>query len=293
MKTVVPDYYGEFKCIADKCKHSCCIGWEIDIDSESYDKYMSADGEMGERLRKNIIIESGTPHFVLGENERCPFLNNKNLCDLYTALGEESLCQICTDHPRFRNFFDDRIEMGIGLCCEEAGRLILGRKQKSKTESGNSDFLRFRQNIFDVLQNREKPIDKRIEEMLSVCDITLPQISYEKWARVYMSLERMDEEWTRRLDKLAQTEEKEISPEWEIAFEQLIVYFIFRHLSGGLDDGRIAERAAFAALGVHIINGMFGGESIEELIEIARLYSSEIEYCEDNIENLLSLLEQY
>ena len=32
MQIIVPDYYKEFSCIADHCRHSCCIGWEIDID---------------------------------------------------------------------------------------------------------------------------------------------------------------------------------------------------------------------------------------------------------------------
>ena len=29
-----PDFYGKFKCTAEKCRHSCCIGWEIDIDDD-------------------------------------------------------------------------------------------------------------------------------------------------------------------------------------------------------------------------------------------------------------------
>ena len=39
MKLYAPKYYKNFKCIADKCDHSCCIGWEIDIDSAAYAKY--------------------------------------------------------------------------------------------------------------------------------------------------------------------------------------------------------------------------------------------------------------
>ena len=35
MKLFAPEYYKQFKCIADKCTHSCCIGWEIDIDEEA------------------------------------------------------------------------------------------------------------------------------------------------------------------------------------------------------------------------------------------------------------------
>ena len=39
MKLFAPKYYGSFKCIADKCEHSCCIGWEIDIDDTTLKKY--------------------------------------------------------------------------------------------------------------------------------------------------------------------------------------------------------------------------------------------------------------
>jgi len=46
-------------------------------------------------------------------------------------------------------------------------------------------------------------------------------------------------------------------------------------------------------LSVNIIKAMFSGESFDELIEIARQYSSEIEYCEENMENILGLLEQF
>ena len=35
MKIIVPDYYKDFKCLAGDCKHSCCIGWEVDIDADT------------------------------------------------------------------------------------------------------------------------------------------------------------------------------------------------------------------------------------------------------------------
>ena len=45
MKLYAPKYYKNFKCIADRCPHSCCIGWEIDIDRTTLTKYESlSDG---------------------------------------------------------------------------------------------------------------------------------------------------------------------------------------------------------------------------------------------------------
>ena len=71
MKEAVPNYYHKFKCIADKCTHNCCIGWEIDIDEETMSLYNSLDTLMGERIRNSI--EGDVPHFILQEGDTCPF----------------------------------------------------------------------------------------------------------------------------------------------------------------------------------------------------------------------------
>ena len=120
----VPEYYPRFHCVASRCRHTCCAGWEIDIDDESLARYARLKGDFGDRVRRGISRE-GEPHFILTEGERCPLLNQDNLCELILNEGEGALCQICRDHPRFRNYFSDRIEMGLGLVCEEAARVIL------------------------------------------------------------------------------------------------------------------------------------------------------------------------
>ena len=120
----VPEYYPFFRCTASACRHTCCAGWEIDIDGESLARYERLSGAFGDRVRRCISRE-GTPHFILTAAERCPLLNGDNLCDLILHEGEGALCQICADHPRFRNYFTDRVEMGLGLACEAAARLIL------------------------------------------------------------------------------------------------------------------------------------------------------------------------
>ena len=43
MKEYVLNYYPEFKCVASKCKHTCCSGWEMCIDKESLDAVKNTD----------------------------------------------------------------------------------------------------------------------------------------------------------------------------------------------------------------------------------------------------------
>ena len=127
----VPSYYKKFRCTAGKCTDNCCIGWEIAIDSETADFYKSFDGVFGKRLRENISDEN---IFIL-KDERCPFLNDDNLCDIIINCGENRLCQICRDHPRFFNWYGNIKEGGIGLSCEEGARLVLTHDSVSFDES--------------------------------------------------------------------------------------------------------------------------------------------------------------
>ena len=125
MKLIAPNYYPQFRCIADHCRHSCCIGWEIDVDSESLEKYAALPGELGEEIRASIVTEDECAHFRLAEHDRCPFLNEQGLCRMILGFGEDVLCQICRDHPRFVSEFSSRTEIGLGLTCEAAAQLIL------------------------------------------------------------------------------------------------------------------------------------------------------------------------
>lgn len=53
MNLYVPDYYPAFRCIAERCRHTCCAGWEIDIGGES-----PRQGERG----AHVGLEYATPH---------------------------------------------------------------------------------------------------------------------------------------------------------------------------------------------------------------------------------------
>lgn len=127
MKLRVPDYYQDFKCLAERCKDSCCIGWEIDIDEETLDYYKSIPGEFGLRLQREIR-EGEDTSFAL-HNKRCAFLNDKNLCDICITLGETALCEICLEYPRFTLEYGSTREKCLGMSCEEAGRLIFDRDE--------------------------------------------------------------------------------------------------------------------------------------------------------------------
>ncbi|MDO5594222.1 MAG: flagellin lysine-N-methylase, partial [Eubacteriales bacterium] len=106
MKLYQPTCWKPFQCTASQCGDNCCIGWEIDIDPNSYARYQAVSGAFGDTLRANI--QSGeTPCFKMIE-ERCAMLDGENLCQIYRRWGKEGLCQICRDHPLFTDTFGTR-----------------------------------------------------------------------------------------------------------------------------------------------------------------------------------------
>lgn len=141
-----PDYYKEFKCIADRCEATCCAGWQIVVDEESlarYKKYVDKDANENseasslrlqfnsfrERLKQSIDWQDEV--FKQDECRRCAFLNERNLCDMYTALGEESLCHTCTSYPRHTEEFEDVREVTLSLSCPEVARIVMEKQDKA------------------------------------------------------------------------------------------------------------------------------------------------------------------
>ncbi len=287
MKEVFPCYYEKFKCIAGKCEHSCCIGWEIDIDRDTMDLYSSIEGELAERIRGSI--EGEVPHFILKEDGRCPFLNEKGLCDIILKLGDGAICDICYLHPRFSNFYEEFTETGLGLCCCEAARIILTEKEKFSVSlpefAKEEKFFKERQEVFELFQDRKLTFYERLKKVAEKYGEEI-DFSNKELYDLYMSLERLDEKWEEELKKLENAVDNSIfeREDTEIFFEQLACYFVFRHFEKGV---------GFALLSCLLIGRICTFlESTEQMIDVARMYSSEIEYSEENIEKIISKLSE-
>lgn len=175
MLIVKPDYYNEFKCIAEKCPDTCCAGWQIVIDEESLQKYVKVQGDFEEQLKKSVDWDESV--FYQDDEKRCAFLNDCNLCDLYTALGEDSLCKTCRNYPRHIEEFENVREYTLSLSCPEVARILLNKKETvsfiETEEDGEEEFedfdalmydrlLEAREVMLGILQNRNRDISVRV-----------------------------------------------------------------------------------------------------------------------------------
>lgn len=315
-----PEYCERFRCSAGECSDSCCIGWEICIDPETTRRYSSVEGEFGEKLRKNISEGA----FVLGEGERCPFLNERNLCDIYIQLGEDALCQICTDHPRYFRWFGGVKEGGVGLCCEEAAKLILSsppvlaERIVPDEEAPDCD-----EELLCLLTDARRELTsrlwegslfsaltssvayaERLQEILDFGDLHLPDweelpaasCNEAEWTEFFAEMEPFDPQWPDFLRRCAELKNvpEELSPEQEEQLRRIGAYFLFRYFLGGVFDGEIYSRVKLAAVSVRFIGWLWrcrlaetGSCTFEDCVQISKAYSKEIEYSEENLERLL------
>jgi len=88
---------------------------------------MSQKGEFGKRIRFCTRVKD--KQFILN-GTRCPFHNDDDLCDIYIEMGEEALCETCTNFPRHIEEFDDLKEVSLTMSCPEASRIMLAKKDK-------------------------------------------------------------------------------------------------------------------------------------------------------------------
>lgn len=308
----VPSYYNSFKCIADKCTDNCCIGWEIDIDCDTAEYYKSVGGDFGKRLRENISDENS---FIL-KGERCPFLNGNNLCDIIINCGEEHLCQICRDHPRYFEWYGNIKEGGIGLSCEEGARLILtdnsteiaesvvDEEEEPIDEALFSVLLDARAEIFAELDSeaslKEKLsyllgfaerlqfyIDNRETDAEHVPSDGIKEADIRDIVSLYSDFEPIDSEWEMELSSLISGGGVISAPtaEEEKYMLNLCRCFIWRYFLKGVFDEEILSKVKLAVVSVLLIKYMTRGDSsLRCWIEKSKLYSKQMEYSDENRE---------
>ena len=331
----MPEYYKRFTCIADRCSDNCCIGWEIDIDGDTASYFDSVTDDFGTKLRSNIS-NTDPKSFILGENERCPFLNDRNLCEIILTLGEDKLCNICTEHPRYYEWFGNIKEGGIGLCCEEAARIIISAENPSDTyeteiPDEENDFeetplhhclLGVREKILAYLTSNKLPLSEKICDIINYATLVqnnvdnsiyyIPDIisssehAEHRFTNVlsFMStLEPIDEKWLPYLGKITEMYDTacnkkeqflQNNPEVEQYLRNIAVYFMWRYFMKGTFDGEIVSRVKLMAASVAVIGYMYickwlesGTLTHEDCVQLAKNYSKEIEYSEENLEAML------
>ena len=321
-------------------------------------------------MRSSVDWKEGT--FRQSEDKRCAFLKEDNLCEMYTALGKESLCRTCRRYPRHVEEFENVREITLSISCPEVARILLSKKEpvnflslEKEGEEEYEDFDPFlyselldgRDVMIRILQNRGKPLKLRIGLILAIAHDMQVRIKkgeifscgevFEKYqteaAETFVrkkvekmlgngelrfryvrqmfwnldQLERLRDDWEPHLReaetllyqkgqkqylKVQREFEKWLSKqrqEWEVQYEQLLVYFISTYFCGAVYDGRAYAKVQMAVISVLLIHELLAAQWLkndgtlddQDVIETVYRYSRELEHSDPNLEKMEELME--
>lgn len=287
MKLFAPAYYTKFKCIADKCEHNCCTGWEIDVDEATLNKYESLTDGYGLAVKESISTD-GTPHFKLGDNDRCPHLDEGGLCKIISHLGEEYLSDICRCHPRFFNF-TDTAEVGVGMSCPEAARIILSSPdyntfpligERDSEPDFTFDGRGERSKVYAILGEVGRTFSEKLQYVYK--EYSIPKRSDSSAVELFSELEYLDESHKQMFMQYSSAHPSE---EYDVYLERFLAYLVFRHCTEATDKDDFSARLGFCLLCTSLLCSMIRterAESLSDVVWLAVIISEEIEYSDEN-----------
>lgn len=280
MEFTFPNYYKEFSCIAGSCPDTCCAGWQIVIDNKTLKKYQHFKGPFHNRLHNDIDWKE---HIFRQYNRRCAFLNEENLCDIYTEAGPKMLCDTCRNYPRHIEEFEGLREISLSLSCPEAASILLSQKEKVHSRMNTSDTSK------DLFKNMWKTIVPEME----VLRPGWKEFLKERLDSLYIS--------SGENDYIYQKSEFDFyCPDWQIQEEQLLVYWIYTYFCGAVYDDEIFTKVKMAVVCTLFIHELDVGTylknehhfNLNDQIQICYQFSRELEHSDLNLDKFQELMSE-
>ncbi|MFJ7932834.1 flagellin lysine-N-methylase [Sporosarcina sp. NPDC096371] len=129
---ILPEYMNQFQCIGSACEDTCCAGWKVMVDKDTFNKYRSTKHpEMKPLLKENVTRNRSAgsngayAKIKMDEVGSCTLLDEDRLCTIQKELGPEFLSNTCAMYPRKLNIIDGVVEKTATLSCPEVARLVL------------------------------------------------------------------------------------------------------------------------------------------------------------------------
>jgi lysine-N-methylase len=248
----MPSYLSQFQCIGSKCPETCCAGWQVDIDKNTYKKLRALPkNNISERINKYVekhSVNSSGKRFAyikMSEANTCPMLDEDMLCGVQKSLGSEYLSVTCKDYPRQYTAWGIDTQVIATLSCPEAARLCLTDEKIWKIEK----------------QQLSIPIGKKISHIAGTSGnlITSPNLIHRKHKEIRdfsikVLQDRSVEMWQRLLligltcDRIDALACKELQPNSENELEGLLLQARLAML-----DGSFVEQTKGLASGQNAI----------------------------------------
>ncbi len=296
MQEFYPDYYKNFKCVANRCPDSCCWGWDVVVDEKSEKFYNSVKGKFGDKIRKvTVTDEDGDRIFTLN-NKRCPFWNTDELCDIYINLGEENLCETCKKFPRITMDYESFTEYTLSLACPEAARLILNEDfiipeknyildNVSYNRENLEKLLRLRTEAQKIITNKKLSFRERLKNLSAFFgdkDI-FSKGNIKLVFDIHERLEFINPEYKDIIKKASAFKQ---SDKFDEVYTRMAVYYLYRYFLNAVEDMDVLSTIKRIFCAYIITASIAESEEDPDIIRIIQNYSKEVEHSYDNTQTL-------
>lgn len=300
MRYLVPSYYFRFRCIADKCRHSCCIGWDVAVDADTASALSKSPAASARELCAHTYKEGDIFYVAMCDGGRCPMLDKGGLCRLITECGEGALPLICRRHPRFILPLGEAVAVGLGIACEEVCRIaLLDKEPFSLVEYADlprewgavpysGDGVPYGTEYFSAAISKIESAKTLADANVALkAHFGLPDISRtaDGWIDLISEFEMLDPSWQKTLAGSAAGGRKDFA-ERELILKNLLKYFVFRYLPEAEDGHDLGTTLNLAIVLADVADRLFDKNGIADAIgalDVCRALSSEIEYSEENM----------
>ena len=312
MKIRYPAYYDSFRCIAAACPDSCCKEWDVLVDADSADRYLTMEGPLGDDLRALLQQDADGEWYFPIVDHRCPMWRKDGLCRIQAQEGHHALCQTCREFPRLTHDYGNFVERQLALSCPEAARLIFshgaswieqeapGGEAPEYDSADMEILLRTREKMFSILADKDysvpqvlalallygyraqdeldggepEPFDPAAE-LAFAASLAKPG-DPNALSRFYLSLEILTEAWRQLLQNPAGGQG------WDEKLRILARYGVERYWLQAISDFDLVSRVKMIIASCLLVRHL--GGAVEET---AQLYAKEIENDADNVDAIL------
>lgn len=187
MQALQPQYFERFRCIGADCEDTCCTGWGIIVDRQTYVKYQDPRlGRIaGETLSGLIEINpassssSDYAKMRLVGTQCCAL--HEGLCSIQQTLGEPYIPDTCSSFPRVFNVTNGVVEESLNLSCPEAARLVLNDPDAMLFQERSVDDLTLRPDSLSMIGDAP---DEQVNAVRRLMIQMIQERSRPLWQRI-------------------------------------------------------------------------------------------------------------
>ena len=134
--------------------------------------------------------------------------------------------------------------------------------------------------------------NKMIKSGLIYSDIYFSEQDFKKIIKTFLSFERVDKSWAKRLKAIDKVFNKTTAENLSHYCEQFLVNSVYRHLSDAEDTMWVRARTISTVFSWWIIKSIIAKEQVQNkdnfdlIVDIIRAYSTEVEYSQKNLDKL-------